>query len=92
MEPGCPSGGGGYPLSDSPGGGGERRGAVQGGGVSRSRAVAVLASRILAVGGTAGREATCGPGRQRGGSSVRTPRECVSAEKYRVKPSAESRP
>lgn len=58
MEPGCPSGGGGYPLSGSPRGGGEGRGSVQGGGVSWSRAVDVLASRILAVGGTAGREAT----------------------------------
>lgn len=74
MEPGCPSGGGGYPLSGAPGGGGRsggregggyragRRGGV-GGGLSRSPALAVPASgRIPAVGGTAAWE---GDGRPR---------------------------
>lgn len=87
MEPGCPSGGGGYPLSGALGWGGRsgegRRGnIVLGGGLSRSPAAAVRASlRLPAVGGTSG------PGRQRPEPCS----ECVPTEKDHVKQSAESR-
>lgn len=90
MEPGCPSGGGGYPLSGAPGWGGRSRG--EGGGYSAGRRGVAVAGR----GCPSEREAPSGgrdqrPLGARGRSLAGTPNECVSTEKYHVKQSAESR-
>lgn len=90
MEPGCPSGGGGYPLSGAPRGSGS--------GSGRGRGVAVAGP------GCPGEQEDPSGGRDRrvvgdpwrvqgakGRGSARTPSQCVPTEKYHVKQSAASR-